>query len=472
LWRGKTVDRRHRVEVVESSGRQFVRLDGKSGAEFEAVVPSSLTFSSDGKHIAYAARRDGSWVVVRDGKIGRTWDAIGELAMSARGERLAYSAERAGRWHVVLDEQPGPGFDALLGGTLRFSEDGVHLAYVGSEVSHVRVVIDDHVGPRFEGVGLLNVSHDGSHVAYVARRGGATHVVLDGALGEPFDAVEHLVVGSHGRLAYAGRSGATVRVVWSPLDGPGQSESESYDAASGLTLSSDEQHLAWVARMGGADTVVVDGRRTERSYPSILPTSVAFRPRTSEVAFIARDGGDRKHVVVGERVSAPFDAIEGNRVVFSADGSRVAYTGRRGEAFIVVLDASEKHGGMWASRPVLSAGGTRAAYLVRRGRRMAVIVDDKTHDVDVAIDGTFAFSNDARHWACVAGSASDRELYFLVDGVRKASLDFEEVVSASGRFTLEDVRRGRADGVLRSWAAAEAELAAGDERKALDSSGR
>ena len=70
LWRGKTVDRRSDVKVVEDAGRQKVRIGSLEGPSFDAVAPTSLTFSSDGKHIAYAARKGNAWLVVRDGVAG------------------------------------------------------------------------------------------------------------------------------------------------------------------------------------------------------------------------------------------------------------------------------------------------------------------------------------------------------------------------------------------------------------------
>ncbi len=250
---------------MESAGRQFVRVDGKAAAAFDAVVPSSLTFSDDGKHVAYAARRNGAWFVVRDGVVGQAWDAIGEL----------------------------------------------------------------------------------------------------------------------------------------------------------------------------------------------------------DVAFIGRDHENRTRAIVGDLVGAPFDQIEGNQIVFSTDGSRFGYTGRRGAGSVVVVDGLEKYRETWASQPVLASTG-RIAYLARRGQRAAIVVDGRSHEVDIAVDGTFAFSADERHWACLAGATHDRELYFLVDGKRGARLEFEEVISASGQFSMQDVLQGRADAVIQKWAVAEANLASSHEGIASD----
>jgi hypothetical protein len=459
LWRGKTADRRHRVEVVELAGRQSVRIDDHEGVAFEAVAPGSLTFSSDGRHVAYAARQQGAWHVVRDGRVGPAWDAVSEVVLSPVGDGLVYGAERAGRRFVVRGERPTPAFDGLLSGTLRFSEDGSHLAYVAADAGTSKVVIDETVGPAVDGVGELQISRDGAHVAYAARLSGRGFVVFDGATSGPWDAVAELVLGQRGRLAYIARSRGALWVASSRLDAAGLVESGPYQAASGLALSTDEQDVAWVSRLGEQDVVVIDGQPAAERYASIVATSLVFRPKQREVAFVAGDGGGRFRVRIGDTLGAPFEEIEGAAISFSADGRRAGYTGRRGSQFVVVLDGVEQPSESWAGRPVFDAQGTRSAYVARRQDRSSVIVDGKSHEFDVAIEGTLAFSKDGRHWSCLVGSALDHSFHFVVDGRRRSQLDFEELISAAQALSIGDVARGRADDILRSWAAAEAELA-------------
>jgi hypothetical protein len=459
LWSGKTADRRYRVEVVERSGKQSVRIDGREGAAFDAVDSRSLAFSADGKHIAFAARRNGAWLVVRDGQPGPEWDAIGEVVLSSAGDGLAYAAESAGRWHAVRGNRPGPGFDALLSGTLRFSEDGHHLAYVASDREKSRVVIDDALGPAFDGVGRLQLSNDGSHRAYAARIGTAGYVVLDGVARGPWSAVDEIVLGRYGRLAYLARSGDDMFVHRSRLDGEGFVEAGPYRAAFGLILSADEQHAAWVVRMGSDEAIVVDGQPFEGRYSSIVPHSLALRSLDGEPVFIARDANASVHAVIGKQVGPPYDDIEGEQIEVSADGRHVAYSGRRGGRSVVVIDGAEQPTEEWAGRPVFDAQGKRFAYLATRKRRSVVVVAGRSYDLEVAIEGTLAFSKDGLHWSCLAGSAKERSFYFVVDGRRRSGLDLEELVSTAQRISFDEVVQGRAGHVLRAWAAAEAELA-------------
>ena len=300
---------------------------------------------------------------------------------------------------MVRGERRGPSFEALLSGTLRFSDDARHLAYVASDAGKVHLVLDETIGPAFDGIGMLRLSQDGAHVAYAARRGAVAYVVQDGALSEPWDAVEEIVLGERGRLVYA-------------------------------------------AQAQGAESIVVDGEPRTLPYSYVAAKSLALRPGSANLAFVARRGEGDMRVVVGDFVSAPFDGIEGNRIAFSRDGRRFGYTGRRGGGYVVALDGAEQPIESWASRPAFSPDGTRAAYLARRGRRMAIVVDGKGREVDVAFDGTIAFSSDGRHWACLAGSAPDRRFFFLVDGQPSKTLDFEELISAAQRISLGDAMSG------------------------------
>jgi hypothetical protein len=462
LWRGMTPDRRHSVEVLEASGAQRVRVDGHDAAAFDAVATQSVTFSDDGKHLAYAAQRGNRWFVVHDGRVGDAWDAIGEIVLATNG-RVAYSAERRGGWSAVIDEKPGPTFESLLAHTLRFSADAQHLAYAASERGVVRVVVDDHVDPEFDGVGQLQLSDDGKHVAYEARRGSRAYVVLDGEFDGPWESVDHLLLGKNGRLAYLARDGGTWTVLWSKLDGPGLFSSGPLDRSGGLAMSSDGRHVAWVARTGVVDSIFMDGEPLEETVATVSTSTLAFRPASSEVAFLARGTDHRVHAVVGDHVGSPFDVVEGNEIVFSEDGSHFGYTARRGGEFVVVVDGSERASESWAGPPVFNVDGSRFGYLARRGTRTGVVVDGVSHEFDVALDDTLAFDRAGRHWACVAGSRKEKQLFFVVDGHRTRRLDLEEVISAATRLSVEELLAGRGNRTLRSWASAEAELASDGE---------
>ena len=197
VWSGKTPDRLHRIDVIKQSGIEWVMVDGRRRAAYRAIAAWSLAMSHDGRHLAYAARLAGRWLVVHDGHPGRGWDGIGEIVLSPAG-RLAYAAEQGGRWHVVVDGRAGPAWDALLAGTLRFSPDGARVAYAASNDAGVHVVVDGRIGPAWDGVGQLGFGAGGAHLVYAARRGDQRRAVVDGAMDPPFDELAHLEPGARG----------------------------------------------------------------------------------------------------------------------------------------------------------------------------------------------------------------------------------------------------------------------------------
>ncbi len=67
VWYGKSQGRAHEAIVLEDAGGQRVRLDGKDGRSYLGIGVEALSFSPDGRRLAYAARRAAGWVVVVDG---------------------------------------------------------------------------------------------------------------------------------------------------------------------------------------------------------------------------------------------------------------------------------------------------------------------------------------------------------------------------------------------------------------------
>jgi hypothetical protein len=106
--------------------------------------------------------------------------------------------------------------------------------------------------------------------------------------------------------------------------------------------------------------------------------------------------------------------------------------------------------------PVLSAAGDRIAY-VPRAAPARVVVDGREFAFPLILPDTLAFARDGRHWAVVAGSGSERRLYFAVDGGAGPSFDFAELISNIGSADATGSRVP--DTLLRSWAQATADAA-------------
>jgi hypothetical protein len=415
LWAAKSPDRRHSLELVEHSGAQYLAIDGVDGQAHQAIAPLTLTFSSDGQHLAYAAQDTDRWRVFVDHCPRASWDGVGELSFAADGRHLAYAAETAGKWRVVVDEKPGPTFAAVLAGSLQLSADGRHVAYVAG-------------GPPW-------------------------HAVVDGVIGPPFDGIARLTLAADGaRHVYAGRRGPLAQIVI------GDYRSQSFDAIKSLALATDGAQVAWLAQSGSLDRLFLNGVALETVPGSVRASSLAFRPRATSPSYVL-EGADGRFVgVIDGEPSEPFDELE--HIVFSADGARTALVGKRGPFFVVSIDGVQRSERGWVDKPVFSADGKRVAYLTRRGRRSAVVVDGHASSFDLVLEGSIAFSRDSRHWACVAGDGARKELFFAVDGRRTGALDFREITFAATRETERLMNGGLPRNVFAIWAAAEAERVA------------
>lgn len=99
-----------------------------------------LTFSPDGKHFVYVARRNGQEFIVFDGKRGPVFDDVWGLKFSSDGGHFAYCGgffkAFSGRpqTFVLLDGEPLPDESAFYP---VFSPDGRKLFYLSLEKGKV-----------------------------------------------------------------------------------------------------------------------------------------------------------------------------------------------------------------------------------------------------------------------------------------------------------------------------------------------
>ncbi len=93
-----------------------------------------------------------------------------------------------------------------------------------------------------------------------------------------------------------------------------------------LAVSPDSKHVAYVARRGGKQLVVVDGVEG-KEYDRIGQGTLVFSPDSKRVAYGARRG-DKQLVVVDGVEGKEYDGIGQGTLVFSPDSKRVAYGGR------------------------------------------------------------------------------------------------------------------------------------------------
>lgn len=435
IWSGHSADRRHTFEVVQDGDHQRVIVDGARRAAYDRVAAWAL--QTTGSRIVHAAQLGHDWVVVDGDRPGARWDGIGELAVA--GDHTAYAAERAGRWQVVVDGVAGPEWDAVLAGTLRLSPTGDRVAYAARDAAGVHVVIDGAIGPAWDGVAHLRFGDDGAHVGYVARAGDQATVVVDGEPGPRHREVARLRW-TGAQPVYAARDTSGWRVI-AAEPSPPYREVRAIVTAGG--------HAAWIARDDAGELVACDGAIVARG-PAFDPARLAL-VRGCDVVYALRDAAG-VHVVHGA-IDQTYDEV-GPIVI--GPGGRIAFAARRADAWSVAVDFQPRPAGSYAGEPVFSADGRHLAYVARRDRQWLAVVDDRAYRFDLVIDGTLAFSRDGRHWAVIGGDLAREQLFFAVDGTRRVPLAPVEIYSAGERAaihaTLDD-----GGGVLRAWAAAEAD---------------
>lgn len=441
-------DRRHRVAVVESDGRSALEIDGRRGETFEAIVANSLTFDSAGRHVAHAIADGDRQRLAHDHCAGAAFDGLGEIVFSPDGERLAYTALAGGRWHVVIDGEVGAAVDGVFARTLRFDPSGARVAYVAEVEGGARVFVDRAAGPRVDAVSALHLPREGG-VGYVARRGASSFVVRGDELGPAHARVGALWVGKDGHTAYA----AWQRRRWLLIhDGAALATSAALPELAG---SDDGQHVAWLARDDAGVVVWLDRAPLLGPFARVRPRSLGFGPGHASPSFVAERADGRQRAVVAGAEQPALDRL--GALVFSADGRHWAYAGRRDARHVLIVDGIERTLREPIGDPVLSAAGDRIAFVPLAAPARAV-VDGREFAFPLLLPDTLAFARDGRHWAVVAGSSSERRLYFAIDGSAGPSFDFAELISSIGG---ADAAGSPLPGtLLRDWARVTADAAA------------
>ena len=261
-----------------------VLRDGVASEPFDGVA--NLRFSKDGRHLAFAARRDGQWSFFLDGSARcGGWEAIAETALSDEASRYAIIARRARRWHLCSSDVVGPAWDSAAG--LVISGDGAHVAAVVREGGRHRAVRDGVAGQPWDGVEWrsLRMNHAGS-VGFIAQRGPQRHAVVDERVGPAFDEVSPVAFGEAGHFGYIGRGSAGSTVV---IDG---APASTWDRATDLCFAPDGRRFAFLASRGGAGLAVVAG--TPWAFPSLLEGSLVWSRDGDHFAVVAGDPGQRR----------------------------------------------------------------------------------------------------------------------------------------------------------------------------------
>ena len=167
-------DSKRYAYIAQTGGKWRMVVDGEEGKAYDDIeyFPqfADTVFSPDSKHTFYQAGTNGKAVLVIDGK--EIEGGVMAPAFSADGKHTAYAVKKDEKTYVVvLDEKPGKEYNLLARPV--FSPDSKHMSYLAESGKDWFVVTDGVEGKKYSGIwpsGGTIYSPDSQHIAFGASR--------------------------------------------------------------------------------------------------------------------------------------------------------------------------------------------------------------------------------------------------------------------------------------------------------------
>ncbi|MBK8254268.1 MAG: hypothetical protein IPK82_16570 [Polyangiaceae bacterium] len=193
-------------------------VDGLESEPYQDVA--DLAFSPSGKNIAWTARKNDKWKVIKNGAESEPWDRVGPLFWSAKREALAYASGLGKEeWAVVDATAIGP-YDGVMPESLTFNSQGAAVAFAARRGDAFWVVDPEGEKGPFESVEPPQFLGDSNATIFVARRAAATFWVVDGHHGPVLADATGLVLSATGRkLMILARWGSKTELVVANITG-------------------------------------------------------------------------------------------------------------------------------------------------------------------------------------------------------------------------------------------------------------
>ncbi len=444
VWRGHDPARTQPLRIVETACGQRLWQGEQAGPIFDGIAADGLVFDANGRPV-YPAEIDDGWAVVRDGRPGKVWQALGPLIIDPDGEP-AYAARDAAGWRVVTAAGEGPPLAGIYG-PLRYA--GARLIYVGGTAEGQRVFVDHRPGPPLDAVRQIRTG--GGRVAAFGRRGEDEVVLVDGAEHGRFAEVADVQLDRH-HVAVTARRDGHWHVVLDGAWSPGHAVISRVHLADGRVLyatgDADGQR-AWLDGAPGplyAAVHMVDLRLDPGG-----PTYSAREPARSTST-------GRHHPWTLVLDGAPILTADDLGRLTRIPGGHWAIAARRANALHLVRDGAWGPAYHALGRPVLSPDGAHVAALADGGQTRGLLFDGRITPVEDPLDGTVAISRDGRRAGCV-GRDGERWVFAFSDGTRRP-FDLDELIAA---LTVTPAAQRPLDpdvaGILLHWVRIELERA-------------
>lgn len=303
-WNADGTSHAYAVRVKnEKDSPEAVVHNGKTLGSHSDVRNSSLVLSTDGKHVAYAAKKNQSWMVVVDNTPLETFLDIGDIRFVGTSDKVIYTAKTEKGW-------------ALHGAAK---------------------------SPIFEAVAGLATDPTGSHVAYVAKLGQTKwQVYLDGEpVCDPCDEIvarPGLSVTTSGTVSFIARTGD--QLTWFKARSPGQPSKKPSPHAATMAVASSAQPPASQPRMEPRFVLPFNETKGIEKSGSITlsgnGTGTVFlteRPGDGILFKLNPTGVSEQMIATGERSQLRFSGRTsiGEAVLTAARGSRLCFRKSKGE---------------------------------------------------------------------------------------------------------------------------------------------
>lgn len=422
----------------EKNRRMYLNEPGKLRlGPYDSI--SNITFSPDGRRIAFTALAGDETFVVADGLEQQHLNSDSgltnycgdkRLVFSQDGSHLAYLAKAGNAVVLMLDGKEAARYVAIVDngssfhGGIVFSPDGKRMAYTASDnrdYNGVFIVLDGKKSVGQYGSTLCPAfSPDGKRFAFVAQmKSGGCFVILDGRefkqhnLGHVSDARYTHMAFSADSLHFAFTAGVEMNKGKRFMVLDGKKTGKMYDQVYFPTFSPNGKRLAYLAIRGGDAFWVVDGREGKKFKTMYGPITAfnnfVFSSDSGHFGYEINTEDKQLVVVDGQEQGKDGFYSHNGRLTFSPDGKRFVFctysdidptnAARRGKwkAAIVIDGKKSEKEYSGVDYPVFGPDSKRIAYMAfageETGAKMSVVVDDVDgEEYDMIIGGRIFFS--------------------------------------------------------------------------------
>ena len=163
---------------------------------------------------------------------------------------------------------------------------------------------------------------------------------------------------------------------------------------SGMAVSRDGNHVAFIGIKGKKQVVVADGLPSA-DYDWIIPASLQYSPDSAHLSYLVQTAAQTIAVIDGKQGSG-FFTVDYNALFWSVNSQHYAMAVKTPEGKgAIVVDGIMGNTYDAVDVPVLSPDGAHAAYGARRGGQSFVVWDGKEQKPFDAV-GKISFSPDSR----------------------------------------------------------------------------